>query len=141
MSNPHDPHHLNHALITEFRANQGKLSGRFAHTRLLLLTPTGAKTGLQRTTPLGYTIDGDRLVVLAAKGGAPTHPDWYHNLVAHPAAVVEVGSERFHARVEIPSGQERERLYQQLTTALPFVAEFQRKTSRAIPVVVLERAR
>lgn len=75
---------FNQGIIAEFRANSGKISsGQFANAPLLLLTTLGAKSGQPRTTPLAYTSDGDRMVIIASKGGAPTHPDWYHNILAH----------------------------------------------------------
>ena len=107
--------------------------------RLLLLTTTGAKSGLPRTTPMAYSTDGDRLVVVAPNGGAPTNPDWYHNLLANPKVTVELGSERFQARAIVADGQERERLYAHHAELMPGVAEHQKKTSRKIPVVILER--
>jgi deazaflavin-dependent oxidoreductase (nitroreductase family) len=130
---------FNQQLIEEFRANGGKVTGQFAGAPLLLLTTTGAKSGKERTTPLAYTRDGDRLVIIASKGGAPTHPDWYHNLRAHPAATVEVGSERFAARATMPEGEEQKRLYDQMAAKMPNFAEYQRNTTRQIPVVLLER--
>src|SRR5690606_15146867 len=99
----------NRKVIEQFRANGGKVGdGRAPH---ILLTTTGAKSGLTRVNPLNYSVDGDRIVVIASKGGAPSHPDWYHNLVAHPEVIVEVGTERFPARASVAQGEERERLY------------------------------
>src|SRR5687767_12005419 len=89
---------FNKGIVEEFRANAGKVGGMFAGAPMVLLTTTGAKSGQQRTTPLVYTTDGDRLVVIASKGGAPTHPDWYHNVVKNPTVGVEVGSDKFQAR-------------------------------------------
>ena len=131
---------FNQQLIDEFRATGGKVSGQFAGAPLLLLTTTGAKSGQERTTPLAYTRDGERFVVIASKGGAPTNPDWYHNLRAHPAATIEVGSERYAVRATVPEGAERQRLYYQMAARMPGFAEYQRNTSRLIPVVLLERA-
>jgi deazaflavin-dependent oxidoreductase (nitroreductase family) len=131
---------FNQQLIDEFRATGGKVSGQFAGAPLLLLTTTGAKSGQERTTPLAYTRDGERFVVIASKGGAPTNPDWYHNLRAHPAATIEVGSERYAVRATVPEGAERQRLYDQMAARMPGFAEYQRNTSRLIPVVLLERA-
>lgn len=139
MSNSQDFKQRNEQIITEFRANGGKVTGGFARSPLLLLTTTGAKSGLPRTIPLVYTTDGDRLVVIASKGGAPTHPDWYHNLLAHPTATVELGPDTFQVRASIPAGAERERLYNQQAAEMPFFAEYQKNTPRQIPVVVLER--
>jgi deazaflavin-dependent oxidoreductase (nitroreductase family) len=136
-SNPND---FNQQVIAEFRANGGKVGGPFAGSPMLLLTTTGAKSGQSRTTPLVYTTDGDRIVIIASKGGAPTNPDWYHNLSAHPTATVEMGTETFRARAAVANGAERERLYNQQATLMPGFAEYQKKTTRQIPVVILERA-
>ncbi|HEY8290869.1 MAG TPA: nitroreductase family deazaflavin-dependent oxidoreductase [Thermomicrobiales bacterium] len=136
-SNPND---FNQQVIAEFRANSGKVGGPFASRSMLLLTTTGAKSGQPRTTPLVYTTDGDRIVIIASKGGAPTNPDWYHNLVAHPTATVELGAEKFHARATITEGQERQRLYDLQAAQIPGFAEYQKNTTRQIPVIVLERA-
>jgi len=130
---------FNQNIITEFRANGGKVSGLFANVPLLLLTTTGAKSGQPRIIPLAYTTDGDRFIVIASKGGAPTNPDWYHNLLANPLVTVEVGNERFQARAVVAEGQERERLYNQMAEQLPQFAEYQRNTTRQIPLIVLER--
>jgi deazaflavin-dependent oxidoreductase (nitroreductase family) len=136
-SNPND---FNQQVITEFRANGGKVGGPFAGSPMLLLTTTGAKSGQSRTTPLVYTTDGDHIVIIASKAGAPTNPDWYHNLVAHPTATVEIGTEKFQARARVAEGEERQRLYDQQAALMPGFAEYQKKTTRQIPVVILERA-
>ncbi|MEA2523740.1 MAG: hypothetical protein QOF33_4854 [Thermomicrobiales bacterium] len=130
---------FNSKLIEEYRANGGQVGGDFAGAPLLLLTTTGARSGQPRVAPLVYTKDGDRLVLIASKGGAPTNPDWYHNLVAHPEATVELGTESFGAKATIPEGEERDRLYDQMSSQMPGFAEYQRNTTRRIPVVVLER--
>jgi deazaflavin-dependent oxidoreductase (nitroreductase family) len=130
---------FNQAVITEFRANNGKVGGQFANIPLLLLTTIGAKSGQPRINPLAYTTDGDRIIILASKAGAPTNPDWYHNLVANPTVTVEVGNERFQAQASVAQGQERERLYAQVLERLPWFADYQRKTSRQIPIIILER--
>ena len=135
-----DYNEFNRKLIEEFRANGGKVGGMFAGAPLLLLTTTGAKTGQPRVAPLAYTTDNGRLVVIASKGGAPTHPDWFHNLRANPDVTVEVGMETFPARATIPAGAERQRLFEQMAAQMPNFAEYQRNTTRQIPVVVLERA-
>ena len=129
----------NRAIIAEFRATRGNVGGVFAGTPLLLLTTTGAKSGAPRTTPVCYTRDGDRYVVLASRAGAPTNPAWYHNLLAHPRATVELGGECFAAASSVVTGEERERLFAAQAALLPFFAEYQQRTSRRIPVVVLER--
>jgi len=130
---------FNHNLIAEYRANGGQVTGQFAGAPLLLLTTTGAKSGQPRTAPVAYTADGDRLLVIASKGGAPTHPDWYHNLVANPEVTVEVGTETFPARATVPDGEERDRLFNQMAAQMAGFADYQRNTTRRIPVVVLER--
>jgi deazaflavin-dependent oxidoreductase (nitroreductase family) len=135
MQLPDDMHAFNEALVAEFRANGGKLSGRLANSSLMLLTTIGARTGQTRVTPMGYVRDGGRYAVIAANAGADKHPDWYHNLVAHPSVVVEVGSERFEATARTAEGDERERLI----AMIPYFAAQQVKTERVIPVVVLER--
>jgi deazaflavin-dependent oxidoreductase (nitroreductase family) len=137
MSDSHDWNEHNRKVIEEFRAKKGKV-GR-GNTPHLLLTTTGAKSGLTRINPLNYSTDGDRYIVMASKGGSATHPDWYHNLVAQPEVTVEVGSERFAARASVAEGEERARLFDQHAAKMPYFAGFQRKTRRQIPVVVLER--
>src|SRR5437868_8872910 len=129
----------NQAVVDEFRDNRGQVTGMFAGAPLVLLTTTGAKSGTRRTTPVVYTRDGDRLVVIASKGGAPTHPDWYHNLVAHPEVTVELPEETFDARARVAEGPERERLWRAQAALMPNFDEYQKATTRKIPVVVLER--
>jgi deazaflavin-dependent oxidoreductase (nitroreductase family) len=130
---------FNAGIVEEFRANGGEVGGRFKGRPMLLLTTTGAKSGLPRTAPLVYTMDGDRIVIIASKGGAPTNPDWYHNLVANPEVTVELGTERFQAQARVTEGEERDRLYDAMAEQMSFFAEYQRKTERRIPLVVLER--
>jgi deazaflavin-dependent oxidoreductase (nitroreductase family) len=129
----------NSRIIDEFRANAGRVGGSYAGTALLLLTSTGAKSGRAHTTPLAYLEDGQRLVVFGSKGGGPTNPDWYHNLRANPDATVEVGAERFPVRARVAEGDERERLFSRQKELRPQFAEYERRTKRTIPVVVLER--
>lgn len=130
---------FNRRIIEEFRANKGKVGGQFAAAPLLLLTATGAKSGRQLTIPLAYSRDGDRIVVIASKAGAPTNPDWYHNLIANPVVTVEVGSERFRARATVAKGEERERLFSNQAKQMSVFNDYQKKTTRPIPVFVLER--
>lgn len=130
---------FNQKVINEFRANQGKVGGQYANRPLLLLTTTGAKSGKTYTHPLAYTKDGDRFVVIASFGGAPKNPSWYHNLVANPEVTVEVGSERFQAKATVATGEERQRLYDRQAEQMPAFAEYQKKTKRQIPVIVLTR--
>ena len=129
----------NKAVIEEFRANAGQLGGRFTGRPTLILHTTGAKSKRQHIIPVAYTKDGDRFVVIASKGGAPTNPDWYHNIVANPLVTMEVGSEKFQARATIAAEPERTRLYNQMAKVMPFFAEYQVKTVRTIPVIVLTR--
>ncbi|MBC8161060.1 MAG: nitroreductase family deazaflavin-dependent oxidoreductase [Roseiflexaceae bacterium] len=126
-------------IIREFRSNRGNVGGQFAGATLLLLRTTGAKSGQVRTNPLVYTVDGDQLIIIASKGGAPTNPDWYYNILANPTVTVEVGMEQFQARAIVPAEAERTRLFDQMAAQMPNFAEYQRNTTRQIPVVVLER--
>lgn len=129
----------NRQLIEEFRASRGKPDNPFVNRSLLLLTTTGAKSGQPRTTPMMYVPEGDRLLVIASNAGAPAHPDWYRNLLAHPQATVEVGNETFAATAIVLQGAERQQLWDKIVGLYPFFAEHQAKVSRQIPVVVLER--
>ena len=131
----------NLGVITEFRSNAGRVGGNFEGAPVLLLSTKGAKTGLGRTNPLMYLTDGDRWIVFASKGGAPTSPDWFHNLVANPAVTLEVGTEALEADAEVVTGEERDRLYAQQAELYPQFGEYQRKTARSIPVVALTRRR
>jgi len=131
---------INRDVITQFRANGGQIKeGMFKGAPVVLLTTKGARTGATHTTPLVHTRDGDRYVVIASKGGAPTNPAWYHNLVANPTVTVEVGPEKFQARATVARGEERDRLFNAQAARMPGFAEYQRNTTRRIPVVVLER--
>ena len=130
---------MNQPVIEEFRSNGGKAGGRFEGRPLLLLTTTGAKSGKQRTNPLMYMQDGDRCVVFASKGGGPTNPDWYHNIVANPTVTLEVGSETFQAQATIASGAERDALFTRQVAAEPIFGEYEQKAPRQIPVVVFTR--
>jgi deazaflavin-dependent oxidoreductase (nitroreductase family) len=136
-----DPNDFNTGIIKEFRANAGQVGGPFEGAPLLLLTTTGAKTGQPRTSPVMYLPEGDRMVVFASKAGAPTNPAWYHNLVANGAATVEVGTERFPVRATVASGEQRDRLYRKQSELYPGFAEYQDKTTRVIPVIILEKER
>jgi deazaflavin-dependent oxidoreductase (nitroreductase family) len=128
------------ALITEFRANGGHVtSGPFAGRPVLLLSTTGAKSGQPRLAPVVHSRDGEHYVIVASKAGSPTHPGWYHNLLANPVVTVEVGGETFEARARVTEGAERDRLFAERVAASPNFAEYQRRTTRVIPVVVLDR--
>lgn len=131
---------FNSNLIKDFREHHGKAtSGPFVGRDLLVLTTKGAKSGDLRSTPLVYTRDGERYVIIASKGGAPTHPSWFHNLTAHPEVTVEVGDEKFKARAHVMDGDDYERLYQHHANINPTFHDYRKKTTRKIPVVVLER--
>ncbi|MDB5074779.1 MAG: Hemerythrin cation binding protein [Chloroflexi bacterium] len=132
---------FNTGVIAEFRANGGKAGGPFTGAPLVLLTTTGAKSGKQLTTPLMYNTDGDRVLVFASKGGAPTNPAWYHNLTAHPKVTVEIGNDSYEANAVVLTGAERDRLYSRQAEQFPQFAEYQANTSRTIPVVALERVK
>jgi deazaflavin-dependent oxidoreductase (nitroreductase family) len=128
----------NQQVIEEFRANDGRVQS-FGHQPLLLLTHRGARTGTERTNPLAYFPDGDRYVIVASKGGAPTNPDWYFNLKANPDASVELGTESFDVHATEVAPEERPRLWQLVTTRNPAFAEYETKTDRTIPLFVLDR--
>ncbi|HEX7496106.1 MAG TPA: nitroreductase family deazaflavin-dependent oxidoreductase [Candidatus Limnocylindrales bacterium] len=128
------------ALIEDFRTHGGHVSnGPFAGRDVLLLTTTGAKSGQPRLVPVAYTRDGDRYVIVASKNGEPTNPAWYLNLVANPIVTVELGPEKFQARAVVAADAERDRLYAQHAAMYPRFNEYQARTSRRIPVVLLER--
>ena len=127
----------NKNIIEEFRENDGKVGGNFAGRTLLLLHTTGAKSGQERINPVAYVKDGDRFVIIASKGGAPTNPAWYYNIVANPRVTVEVGTEQFQAQATIAKEPERRRLYDKMVAMMPGFADYERKTTRVIPVIVL----
>lgn len=129
----------NQAIIAEFRANAGTVGGQFEGAPTLLLHTTGARSGQARIHPLAYTRDGDTFISIASKAGAPTNPDWYYNIVANPQVTLEVGTEQFPAQATVPAEPERTRLYDQMATAMPGFADYQRNTTRQLPVVVLTR--
>lgn len=130
---------FNQQIIQEFRANGGKVGGRFQGAPMVLLHTRGAKSGEEGVIPVVYLPDGDRMLVFASKAGAPTNPGWYHNLVAHPDITVEVGTETIPVRAVVLTGEERDRLYAEQSKRMPNFAEYQQKTTRKIPVVALER--
>ncbi|MEO8477391.1 MAG: nitroreductase family deazaflavin-dependent oxidoreductase [Actinomycetota bacterium] len=129
----------NTQVIEEFRANHGKVGGAFEGKPLLLLTTTGARSGAARVNPLMYRAEGDRLAIFASKGGAPSHPDWFHNVKANPKVTLEVGDETFEAVATEVTGQERDDIYTRQSADYPQFAEYQADNPRLIPVVVLER--
>jgi deazaflavin-dependent oxidoreductase (nitroreductase family) len=134
------PASFNESVIEEFRANGGKVGGPFEGGNLLLLTTTGARSGTSRTTPLGYVRHGDALLLVGSNLGAPRHPDWYHNLLAHPVVKVEIGTRAFEA-LAVPADEDRrEELFEHVVQVEPGYGEYQARTTRLLPVVTLERA-
>jgi deazaflavin-dependent oxidoreductase (nitroreductase family) len=129
----------NAKIIEEFRSNGGRVGGQFEGAPLLLLHTTGARSGNERVNPMMYLSEGSRLFVFASKAGAPTNPDWFHNLVAHPRASVEVGTDTFEVEATVLEGEERNRVYADQAARYPGFAEYQASTDRVIPVVALDR--
>jgi deazaflavin-dependent oxidoreductase (nitroreductase family) len=129
---------FNAKIIDEFRANAGKVGGPFDNALVLLLHTRGAKTGQERVNPVVYQALGDALAVFASKGGAPSNPDWYHNLIANPDVKVEVGTDTIDVRARVVEGEEREPIWEKQKQLMPGFAEYEQKTSRQIPVVLLE---
>jgi deazaflavin-dependent oxidoreductase (nitroreductase family) len=127
-------------VMEEFRANAGHVGGGWEDSALLLLTTTGRKSSRSHTKPMVYSRDGDRLLVYASQGGAPTHPDWYLNLAADPHVIVEVGDERYDALATPLESEERDRAYAAQAERIPAFGEYQEKTARVIPVVALRRS-
>jgi len=132
---------FNRALIEDLRTNGGKASGGpFKGGQVLILTTKGAKTGEPREHPLAYSEDGEQLVIVASKGGAPTNPAWYHNLVANAIVTVECLGDKYEAKANVVADDEEyERLYAQHAALMPGFNEYRQRTSRRIPVIVLER--
>ena len=132
---------FNRKIIEEFRANGGKVGGNFTGAPMLILHTTGAKTGQERVHPLVHgTTDGGDVVIFASKAGAPSHPAWYLNLVANPAATIEIGTETRRVRARVAEGDEREQIWSKQKQAMPGFAEYEQRTTRQIPVVILEPA-
>jgi len=134
-----DPNDWNAKIIEEFRANHGKVGGPFEGAPMLLLHHTGAKTGTERVNPLVYLPQDGAFVIFASKGGAPTNPDWLHNLRANPKVQVEVGDDTHDVVAREATGDERERHWSAIKAERPGFADYEQKTTRQIPVVVLER--
>ena len=130
---------FNETFIAEFRANAGIVHGELSQNDFLLLTTTGAKSGRQRTTPLAYIPIEERILIIASKGGAPTNPAWYANLLANPEATVELGAETYRAQAVPVEGEERDRLFAEVASRLPTFADYERRTDRVIPVLELRR--
>lgn len=129
----------NAKIIKEFRENEGRVGGYFKNTPLLLLHNTGAKSGKARINPVAYLEDGERLIVIASKGGADSHPDWYFNVKANPDVRVEVGIEEFDAKATITEEPERSELYARMAAKNANFAEYESKAERVIPVIALTR--
>jgi deazaflavin-dependent oxidoreductase (nitroreductase family) len=129
----------NQQIIEEFHANGGKVGGPFEGIPLLLLTTTGAKSGKQRTTPVGYMPDGESYIIFSTNGGGPKNTDWYYNLLAHPEATIEVGTETIEVNAVEVKGQERDQLWARQLEHAPVFAEYEAKTTRTIPVIALSR--
>jgi deazaflavin-dependent oxidoreductase (nitroreductase family) len=128
----------NSKIIEEFRANAGQVGGQFEGAPLLLLHTVGARTGQPRVNPMMYQPVPDGYAVFASKGGAPANPDWYYNLLAHPRVTAEIGTGTAEFRARVAEGEERERIWAAQKAAYPGFADYERKTARQIPVVVLE---
>jgi deazaflavin-dependent oxidoreductase (nitroreductase family) len=128
---------FNRSLVSSFRATGGELSGDLAGSRLLLLTTTGAKSGQQRTVPLGFIRTGGKVYVLASLGGRPENPAWYHNLVANPTVTVEIGDAKYEAEAMVLAGHERDRVFEIAARKISNFGDYQRRTTRIIPVIEL----
>jgi deazaflavin-dependent oxidoreductase (nitroreductase family) len=134
------PNDFNARVIEQFRANGGRVGEPFQNMPLLLLHHVGARTGTERVNPVAYLADGNRYVIFASKAGAPTNPDWYHNLRAHPDVTIEVGTDTLKATAQEATGEERERLFRAQAKDVPTFAEYEQKTDRVIPVMILTPA-
>lgn len=130
---------FNASIVDEFRAHEGKVGGPFEGAPMVLLHTTGRRSGTERVNPLVYWPQGDQMVIFASKGGAPTHPDWYRNLMAQPDTTVEVGTDTVAVHARELEGDEYRDLWDRITAAIPGLAEYQAKTSRRIPLIMLER--
>ena len=133
-------HAFNAAIVDEFRANGGKVGGQFEGGNLLLLHTTGAKSGQPRMSPLAYLPVDGKILIVGSKAGAPTHPDWVHNLRANPKAHIEIGTDAYDVVARELPDDEREATYPLITAVAPVFAEYQAKTSRVIPLFELVRA-
>jgi deazaflavin-dependent oxidoreductase (nitroreductase family) len=139
MTEPDKVNGWNEQVIAEFRANGGKVGGMFEGASMILVHHFGAKSGTERVSPMVWFPDGDRILIIASKAGAPTNPDWYHNLKAHPRVTVEVGTETFPVVAEELPRAERDEKWAQITSVAPGFAEYQEKTTRVLPVLALSR--
>lgn len=131
---------FNQQIMDEFRANGGNVGGDFTGVPMVIVHHTGAKTGTVRHAPLCYLPNGDDVVIFASMGGAPNNPAWYHNLIANPETVIELGSETVPVRVREATGVERDELFERQKKAMPPFADYEARTTRVIPVLVLERS-
>jgi deazaflavin-dependent oxidoreductase (nitroreductase family) len=131
----------NQQIIDEFRANDGKVGGQFEGAPMVILHTTGRKTNEQRENPLVYQKVGDDIAVFGSKGGMPHHPHWYLNLVSTPEAAVEVGKESYPVKARVAEGDERERIWSEQKRRMPGFADYEKATSRQIPVIILERVK
>ncbi len=127
----------NQAIIDEFRANHGKLGGRWEGSKLVLVNTIGAKSGQVRTIPLAYLQQADRIYIVGSAAGSEKHPDWYHNLVANPDITYELSGAPVPARASLVQGDERPAVWRDLVAALPFFGKYQEQVSREIPVFKL----
>ena len=134
-----DPNDFNAKIIAEFRANGGKVAGQFEGAPMVLLHTVGARSGEERVNPLVYQADGDRIAIFGSKAGAPTHPAWYHNLLANPDVTVELGPDTVPMRARVAEPDERERIWSRQKEIMPGFADYEANTTRVIPVVFLER--
>jgi len=132
---------FNKKVIDEFRSSGGKVGGQFAGAPMIIVTHIGAKSGKSYTTPLVFSKDGDKCVIIASKAGAPNNPSWYHNLLAHPEVTVEIGADKFKAKASEVKGAERDRLFAAQAKMMPQFNDYAKKTARKIPVFTLERVK
>ena len=139
MSNSVDADDWNRRIIEEFRAHAGRVGGVFEGASLLLLHHRGARSGIERVNPLAYQPVGEGFAVFASKAGAPSNPDWYHNLLANPQATVVVGEDTVRVQARVAAGEERERIWAKQKQDRPIFADYEQQTARQIPVVILTR--
>ena len=134
-----DMNDFNQQIMDDFRANGGQVGGDFTGVPMVIVHHIGARSGIVRHAPLAYLPNGDDVVIFASKGGAPTNPDWYHNLIANPDTEIELGTEIVPVHVREAIGAERDELFERQKAAMPPFADYEAATSRVIPVLVLER--
>mgnify|MGYP006278921063 CR=1 FL=1 len=131
---------FNAAIIAEFRANDGVVGGQFEGVPMLVLHTTGRRSGQDREIPLVYQPLGESVAIFASKAGAPTNPDWFHNLVADPNVTVEIGAATAPFVARVAEGDERTEIWERQKADAPGFAEYEAATTRVIPVVVLDPA-